>query len=57
MDLHDGNERCVEVITLGFLGIQDFHGICSTWDSENGTTEEVLGELFSVEGCGGNNKF
>jgi len=55
MNLHDGSEGCITVITLGLLGVQDFNGVCSAWDSENWTTEEVFRELFSVEGCRGNN--
>jgi len=49
MDLHDGDKRRIEVIRFGFLGIQDFDGIGSTRDSEDGTTKKVFGELFGIK--------
>lgn len=48
MDLHDGDERCIEVVVFGFLGVQDLDGESTTGDGEDGTTVEIACKLFSI---------
>jgi hypothetical protein len=52
MDLHDGDQRGIQVIALGLLRIEDLDRERSTGNGENGTAVEVLGELFGIEGGG-----
>lgn len=49
MDLHDGDERSVQVVAFGFFGVEDLNGIGSPRDGEDGAFEEVFRELFSVK--------
>ena len=53
MDLHDGDERGVEVVRLGSLGVEDLHGEGAPGDGEDGALEEVGRVLLRVEGGGG----
>lgn len=57
MDLHDGDEGGVKVVGFRFFGIENFDRVGSAGDCEDGTAEEVFGELFGIEGSGGDNKF
>ena len=52
MDLHDSNERGVEVICLGFLRVEDLDRICPSGDREDRSFEEILRELDGIK-CGG----
>lgn len=49
VDLHDRDQTGVQVVRLGFSGVQDLHGERSSRDGENGSFKEVLGELDSVQ--------
>ena len=49
MDLHDGDEGGVQVVRLGLLAVQDLHGEGPPGDGEDGSLEEVLGELDRVQ--------
>jgi hypothetical protein len=57
MDLHYGDQRSVEIVVLGLLGVKHFNGECSTGDSEDGTTVEISSKLFGIEGSRGNDDF
>lgn len=57
MDLHDRDQRSVEIVVLGLFGIEHFDRECSTGDSENGTTVEISSKLFSVKGSRSNDDF
>lgn len=54
MDLHDRYQRCIQVIALGLLGVEDFDRERSTGNGENRTAVEVLGKLLGIEGGGSN---
>ena len=56
MDLHHGDQGRVEIVSLGLLGVEHLHWICSAGDCEDRTPEEVLRELLSVEGGGRDNE-
>ena len=56
MNLHDRDERSVEVVRFGLLGVENLDGVSASGNSEDGTAEEVFGELFSVEGGGGDDE-
>lgn len=45
MDLHDRNQRCVHVVRLGRLGVQDLHWVRPARDGKNRAAEEVAREL------------
>ena len=49
MDLHHGDERRVEVVGLGRLGVQDFDGEGAPRDGEDWALEEVGGVLLSIK--------
>lgn len=49
VDLHDRDQTGVQVVRLGFSGVQDLHGERSSRDGENGSFKEVLGELDGVQ--------
>jgi hypothetical protein len=55
VDLHDGDQRCIQVIAFRLLGVKDFDRERSTGNGENGTAVEVLGELFGIKGGGSDN--
>lgn len=57
MDLHHGDQRSVEIVVLGLLGVKHFDGECSTRDGENRTTVEISSKLFGVEGSRGDDDF
>ena len=57
MDLHDGDKRSVKIICLGLFRVENFDRICSTRDSEDGATEEVLRELLGIKSRGSNDEF
>ena len=44
-----GGQRCICMIRFRFHCIQDFDGISSTRDSEDGTAEKVFGKLLGIE--------
>ena len=48
VDLHDGDETGVEVIGLGFFGVEDLDWISATGDREDRGLEEILRELDGV---------
>ena len=50
MDLHDGDERGVEVVGLGLLCVEDLDRVRPAGNGEDGASEEVLRELLSIEG-------
>lgn len=52
MDLHDCDERGVEIVAFGLLRVQDFYRVGTAGDGEDGTLEEVFRELFSIERSG-----
>lgn len=56
MNLHHGDERCVEVIAFGLFRVQDLDGVRSTGNREDRAAEEVLGELFCIESGGGDDQ-
>ena len=56
MNLHDGNERRVQIIGFWLLSVESLYRICSTWNGEDGASEEVLRELLSIEGGRGNDE-
>lgn len=56
MDLHDRYERSVQVIRLWLLRVEDLYGVCAAGNGEDGTSEEVLGELLGVESSRGDDE-
>ena len=57
MDLHDGDERGIEVIRLWLLRVEDLHREGTAGNSEDRTSKEVLRELLSIQGGRGDNEF
>lgn len=49
MNLHDSDERRVQVIGFGLFRVKNFDRVCATGDGENGTTTEVFGELLRIK--------
>ena len=47
--MHDGDDAGVEVVRLGFEGVEDLHREGPAGDRENGAVEEEGGELLGVE--------
>ena len=42
VDLHHGNERSIEVVTLGVFGVQDLDRERATGNGEDGAVEKVF---------------
>jgi len=53
MDLHDGDQRGIEIIVLWLLGVENLDGECSTRNGEDRAPVEIPGELFGVKGSRG----
>ena len=57
MDLHDGDEGCIEVVGFWLLGVKDLDRIRASGDGEDGTSKEVFGELLSIKSGRSYNEF
>ena len=57
MDLHDCDERGVEIVGFRFFGVEDFDGESTTGDGEDRTFEEIFRELFGIESGRGDDEF
>lgn len=51
MNLDDGADGCLEVVSLGLRGVEDLHGVCAPRNSQQGAVVEVHLELPSIQ-CG-----
>lgn len=49
MNLHDCDETGVQVVRLRFLGVENLHWVGPSWDGEDGSFIEILGELHGVQ--------
>lgn len=49
MDLHDSDETGIQVVCLRFFGVEDLHWESSSWDGEDGSFKEILGEFDSIQ--------
>lgn len=49
MDLHNGDETGIQIVGLRFFGVQDLHWESSSWDGEDGSFKEILGEFDSIQ--------
>lgn len=52
MDLEDRDERSLQVVGLGLLGVVDLNGMLSALQVENGRLVEVFGEQIHIHGGG-----
>lgn len=56
MNLENAHQSCIQVVSLGLFGIEDFNVICPTWDAEDFAVEEVARELLSLQSGRGNDE-
>mmetsp|Transcript_1749 Transcript_1749/g.4731 ORF Transcript_1749/g.4731 Transcript_1749/m.4731 type:complete len:261 (-) Transcript_1749:217-999(-) len=49
MDLHHSDQRRIEIVRLGLLGVQNLHRKCAPGNRENRTVEKIRRKLFSIE--------
>lgn len=56
MDLHDGDQTGIQVISLRLFSVQHLYWVSTAWNGENGGLVEILGELHSVQRSGCHNQ-
>ncbi len=56
MDLHHGDETGIQVVCLRFFGVENLHWEGSSWDGEDGSFKEILGELDGIQCSRGHNQ-
>jgi len=55
MNVHDGDEGCIEVVAFGFATVQNLDGIGATRNGEDRAVVEILREFLGIESCRGDN--